>query len=292
MHEHVVIGFIGHQWDPRAGFDSEAELAKLSQEFRTLRETHGVRLLVDAGPAEMGRDVIFQARLAAASGVSVVAATGYDKSGRGLPYYYQKLEQADLEDILRYELVQGVPGTGIRCGVIKLASGGGALSADELRNFRAGGRVSGELDCPIVTHTDPEGWAEGNIGLRQLEVLLEAGARPERIAIGHACGSRDLDQLIEICRLGAFVAIDRIGIGWIRPDEERADLVRALVDAGFGDNVLLSHDHQAIWNHRRRPQFGSSLAMSFSHIHDHFIPMLERGGLPATKIDMLMRANP
>jgi phosphotriesterase-related protein len=287
MHEHTVIGWLGHHLDTRARTDPDVEVFAAVEVFTDLREHCGIELMVDAAPADLGRDVGVQVRIAAATGIHIVASTGFDKDGRGLPFYFQRLSDDELEDFLTHELERGVADTEIRCGVIKLGSTGADLSAHELRTFRAGGRVSRRLDRPIITHTDPDGWDEGMVGLRQLEVLLGAGARPERVAIGHACGARNVAPLVEICRAGAFVAIDRVGLERVRPDAHRSRLVLQLIEAGFADQVLISQDAQAIW---RDPH--PQPMRSFRRIHDDFLPALISLGMPTALGEVLLHDNP
>lgn len=140
---------------------------------------------------------------------------------------------------------------------------------------------------PIIIHTDPEGWEEANVGRRQLEVLLEAGARAERVGIGHVCGTANLQWLIDICKLGAFVAFDRVGMLHRRADEVRAAMIVALVAAGYLEQILISHDHQAVW--RRRPPSAPSPApeTSFEHVHRDFLPMLSKMGLTDSQLETL-----
>jgi phosphotriesterase-related protein len=292
MHEHIVVGWIGSQWDEAAQPDWDAELERVSIDFQRLRQEHGVTLVVDAGPADLGRDVNFQARLSRATGVGIVASTGWYKEWPGLPYYFTTLDDEEIDDFLRRELVDGVGTKGIKCGIIKLGSGGADLSELERKAFRSGARVARDLDVPIITHTDPEGWTEANVGLRQLEALLEGGARADRIGIGHVCGTANLEWLIEICKRGAFVAFDRVGLLHRRADEVRAALIMGLVAAGFVEQILVSHDHQAVW--RRRPPSAAApgLKGSFDHIHRDFLPMLRRMGLSERHVEMLMRDNP
>jgi phosphotriesterase-related protein len=292
MHEHIVVGWIGSERDEVAQPDWDAELQRVTADFNRLREQHGVTMVVDAGPADLGRDVNFQARLSRASDVSIVAATGWYKEGPGLPYYFSGLDDEEMDDYLRRELVDGVKGTGIKCGVIKLGSGGANLSDLERKAFRSGARVASDLDVPIITHTDPEGWLEANVGLRQLEVLLESGASAERIGIGHVCGTANLQWLIDICKLGAFVAFDRVGMLHRRADEVRAALIMGLVAAGYLEQILVSHDHQAVW--RRRPPAGGSPGVkgSFEHVHQNFLPMLRAMGLTDAQLGVLMHDNP
>lgn len=287
MHEHLAVGWLGHHLDPLAHRQREQELELVVRTLRELRERYHVSVVVDAAPADLGRDVALQARAAEASGVQVIAATGFDKLGRGLPFYFQQFNDEELEAFLVGELEDGVEATGIRCGVIKLGSTGVALSPQEVRTFTAGARVSARLGRAIITHTDPDGWETDDrpVGLRQLDVLLAAGADPRRIAIGHACGALTAEPLIEICRTGAHVAIDRVGLERWRTDAHRAGLVTALIDQGFAERVLLSHDAQVVWRDRH-PHPPRSL----HRIYDEFLPKHVRASSEITA--MLMRDNP
>ena len=292
MHEHIVIGWGGSENDPLARLDVEGEIRRVSADLRELRETWGVTCIVDASASDMGRDVEFDRRVSEASQVDIVACTGLYKEGLGLPYYWKLATVEELADFFEFELVEGVKDTGVRCGVIKVASHGATLSDAERSVFRAAGQVSARTGAPIITHTDPEGWATCNVGAMQLDVLLDAGADPSRVAIGHACGTADLDYLSELCDAGAYVAFDRVGSYHIRPDETRAATVSALVGAGYGTKVLLSHDHQAVWRRRGVPQGATQIKKDFGLMFREFLPRLVADGLTSAQIDSLCSENP
>ena len=103
------------------------------------------------------------------------------------------------------ELTEGIEGTGIKAGVIKLASSEGRIAPMEEILFKAAARAQKETGCAIITHTQ-----KGTMGPEQAELLISCGADPNKIAIGHMCGSTDIDYFERssktgcICKYGPF----------------------------------------------------------------------------------------
>ena len=295
VHEHTFLAWGGWQADPRIAFDREAQLLRLGTELRETRERFGLTGLVDAAPADLGRDIAFEQDMARISGAHVIAATGMYRSGWGFPRYWQTLSIEDLEDFFESEIAQGVGTTEVRCGVIKVASALVGMTDYEERAFRAAARVSRRLGVGIITHTDPGGWAIANVGLHQLEVMLEEGADPTRIMIGHAGGTHNLAYLLEIVRRGAAVGFDRIGSPNASVEEGYAALVGGLIAAGFVRQVLLSHDRvgtsprRVPLNPLAPPPAGPT--KTYSTIHREFLPRLRAGGVSETAIETMLIEN-
>ena len=83
-------------------------------------------------------------------------------------------------------------------------------------------------------------------GLRQLDALEGGGARLANVAIGHVCCLDDPMVRVAkaIAKRGAFVAFDRLTRQqqWV-PDAKKVTMIRALLDAGVADRLLLSSDY-------------------------------------------------
>ena len=100
--------------------------------------------------------------------------------------------------------------TQIRAGIIKIGTST-YLRPSERAVHIAASRASLETDCPISTHTTDGG------GLEQAQLLLQHGAKPERVIIGHQ-GYRDdreneqaHDYHKQLADLGVSLQFDRIG---------------------------------------------------------------------------------
>lgn len=73
--------------------------------------------------------------------------------------------------------------------------------------FRAAARVQLETGIVILTHTQ-----EGTMGPQQVQLLIDNGADPSRIIIGHMCGNTNPDYHKEVMDQGVRIAFDRFGI--------------------------------------------------------------------------------
>ena len=76
--------------------------------------------------------------------------------------------------------------------------------------------------------------------------MESSGGKPSSIAIGHVCCHYDpmVDVARRVARRGAFVAFDRMTRQqqWVS-DARRIEMIKAMLDAGLVDNLLISSDY-------------------------------------------------
>ena len=147
------------------------------------------------------------------------------------------------------------------------------MSGQEERVFRAAARAQAATGLPLMTHRPP-GAAE-----QQLEILVDEGADPRRIAIGHADARLDLDYHRAIAATGAFLSLDLVGLRHF-PDEWRARHVAELVREGLAEHVLLSMD---ICQRSRVKAWGGH---GYDYLISEFLPLLEKEGVDRETIDV------
>jgi predicted metal-dependent phosphotriesterase family hydrolase len=177
MHEHLILDM---ELSPRgfaAGFD-DVELA--IEEIRNLQAAGG-RTLVEVTNRGLGRDVRKLRHIAEATGLNIVAATGFYTE----PYYPPEVfEQTipELAELMERELAHGIDDTGIRAGIIgELGTRRRHISPAEERVFRAAARAQRRTGVAVTTHTY---WG-GELALAQIRILVDEGVPPDRIIIGH-----------------------------------------------------------------------------------------------------------
>jgi phosphotriesterase-related protein len=132
----------------------------------------------------------------------------------------------------------------------------------------------------------------------QAEIFIEEGADPARIVIGHLDDKTalDLERDKRLGRLGFNLGYDHIGIVpewspmyYAMPDEERADLVMAMIEAGFIDQMIVACDTNA-WSvglvQRGTPE------STFAHLIRGWIPLLRSRGLSDSQVETLVIRNP
>ena len=294
MHEHLLIGWPGWESDTAAPRWDRAEAKRRCvdrmQELRGL----GVSALVDPCPIDLGRDVEFAAEVAQASGVHVVCATGLYKEESGAAAYYKFRgpfadSVSEMTEIFVKELTEGIGATGIRAGLIKVATGPHRVTDYERLVLTAAARAHLATGAPITSHTD-----EGTMGREQLAILSEAGVDPRRVIIGHSCGSADLRYHVDLLDRGAYLGFDRFGLELLQPDRLRLAALIGLLGIGFERQIVLSHDTVWCWRGRPLPMPVETLAPKWDprHVFTTIIPALLDAGVPRAKIDAMLVANP
>ncbi|MGW1979808.1 phosphotriesterase family protein [Streptomyces sp. NPDC001889] len=278
-HEHLVLDL--DRTGEGAAVLGRRHAPAVAAELADLRESFGLGLVVEMTCRGMGRDAPALARLSRASGVAVVAATGW---------YYESFHTPDiargsverLTDVLVREIVEGIGTTGIRPGVIgEVGSHGERPSEPEARVLRAAARAALATGLAVATHA-----RLGRGGAAQLALLTGEGLPPERAAIGHQDLLDDPGAHRELAAAGAYIAFDTVGKENYRSDATRLRLLLALLEVGHADRALLSGD---ISRHRYLRSEGGQ---GYGHLFRGFLPGLRAAGVEEGLIDLMTRRNP
>ena len=295
MHEHLVIGYPGFEsHTTHTGPTAEERFAICVDRVQSLQAL-GFRTMLDPCPNDLGRDVELAAKVAQQTGFQIICATGlYKQSEGGFAYWhfrssFEPQVEAMAELFVR-ELTEGIGDTGIRAGIIKVATGKGRISDYERTVLEAAARASVETGAPITTHTD-----DGQLGDEQQAILTAAGVPAHRIIIGHSCGTDDHDYHMRIARGGSYLGFDRFGIELLFPDEKRVASLVALIRAGAGDRAVVSHD--SVWCWRGEPIPAALLPNAGdlfdpTHFSRNIVPKLRGAGISEEEIDRLLVENP
>jgi phosphotriesterase-related protein len=243
VHEHIVCGSAGvvrGQTGIGGGFDA---LAARGTDALIQAKADGVDTIVDATPFDLGRDVGLLAEVSRRSGVAIVAATGHWL----LPtIFMQNRTVTELADQYVADLATGADSTTIRCGVIKVSSED-EVTPFEARVIEAAAIAHRETGAPIITHAK----AAARIGEKQADLFEAHGVDPGRIVIGHADDTYEIDYLTGLADRGYCIGMDRIPNGALveyggQTVEGRIEMIRRLIDLGYGDRVVVAHD-DPIW---------------------------------------------
>jgi len=281
FHEHLSMRF-----PPQAKEHFTDDVAMMIDEVRAAR-ADGIACIVDGGHPDMSRSLDALKRIATGSGMPIVASGGYYMQ-RTYPPEIAGKSAAQIADELAREAVEQ------RLGAFgEIGQQSGVLTDDEKKVFEAVARAHARTGLPIFTHNAYTGTrptqnpVPPDAALRQLDVLEDAGAKPEHIAIGHVCCLDDPKAEIakQIAKRGAFVGFDRVTIP-IVPDAERVTMIMAMVEAGYADRVLISSDF-AVANSLKK-NGGAGLAQASTV----FGPMLLNAGLPAATLHHILVDNP
>lgn len=299
FHEHFVFGYPGFQGDITLGeFDREAALQTGINVAEKLK-SHGVKTVVDATTNECGRNPELLREISEKTGLQIICASGYYYEGESAPAYFKFRAGmgdmgAEVYEMFKREITEGIGKTGVKAGVIKLASSKDVITDYEKVFFRAAAKVQMETGVTIITHTQ-----EGTMGAEQAELLISEGADPSRIVIGHMCGNTNLADQVRVLKTGVFVGFDRFGLEGIvgAPfDAVREAMLIGLIGTGYGKQILLSHDTVNHWLGRPLvlPEIVVQMLANWhpTNIFENVIPVLQKAGITDEQIDTLLIENP
>lgn len=277
-HEHVLCDFAGaretgpHRWDRAAV--REVMLPLLQEAVRA-----GVTGFVDCSPACIGRDPVLLRELAEAAGLHLLTNTGYYKE----PYLPEHAftESADqLAARWIREAEEGIEGSGVRPGFIRIAVNPGPLVPVQQKIVRAAARAQARTGLAIACHT-----ANAVAGTEALDLLVEEGAPPERFIVVHTDAIEERDAHLALWDRGAWIEYD--AIGW-KPLEWHVELVLWFLRERGPERLLLSHD--AGWYWAGEP--GGGKQKPFTPLLTELVPRLRERGVSADTLNQLLVRNP
>jgi phosphotriesterase-related protein len=295
MHEHLGFG----RGDGQASNPTQ-DPAWMAEELAAARKA-GLTCIVSAQTAFPGAENLTYLRgLSAKTGVHIVAAGAY-YSAQTYPRDVQAKSEEQIADDFVASARTGRLGA---FGELGMMNDTPDLEPIEKKVFRAIAMAQARCGVPIFTHTNYSTGSRVSMdaGLRQLDELEKGGARLSSVAIGHVCCLDDpmVDVAKRIARRGAFVAFDRVTRQqqWV-PDAKKVVMVKALLDAGLANRLLLSSDYIGRINtavgevsaypgplHAREggPGYARPLLL--------FVPLLRNAGVPEATISQLTVDNP
>ena len=283
-HEHTGLSLwhIPGRWDH---WQLSADEELLGDELRDARR-RGAATLVDLTVAGIGRDPARLRRLASRTGLQIVMGCGWYTE----PYHpaearIAQRSVADLAAELIGEFERGIGEAGIRPGIIgEIGVEKAWVSPAEERVHRAAARASRATGMAIVTHG-----VGSPVGADQLRILVDEGADPERVVIGHADTHPDFDHWLALLDTGASLAFDnlqqRSGAGEAR-EARLIELIVELLERGFASQLLLSQD---VCHDQQLKANGGS---GYTYLQQQFLPKLRTAAVGEGEIVTMTVDNP
>ncbi len=175
----------------------------------------GVATMVDAMPCASGRDVVRLARISERTGVNIVVATGLHHPRYYGPTHWTGIVSAEeLAELFIGDVEDGVDAfdytcpyvrrTPHRAGVIKVATGGGALNDRDARLFEAAAIAHARTGAPILTHCE-----HGRGALEQLAAFAELGVPADAVMLSHIDKVTDPTYHRDMAQSGAWLLYDQ-----------------------------------------------------------------------------------
>lgn len=299
VHEHLMIGYPGWHMDALAPRFKRNDAKRRAVEMLQRLQEHGVKTFLDPCPMDLGRDVEFMAECAQESGMQIICTTGGYFETHAITFTFANLPVEDIAAIYEKEITEGIDETGIRAGLIKIATGKDRVSDYERKLLTAAARAAKRCDVPLISHTE-----EGTCGLDQIEIVTSEGLSADRLLVGHSDGIDDPAYHRQIVGKGSYIGFDRLGIDVLVPDDIRVKNIVRLVNDGHGRHVCLSHDSVCNW--RGRPIMGPGIVIEDpdafaaqampnwtpTHLFERIFPKLREAGVSDRALTTMTDENP
>lgn len=291
MHEHIAVLTPGirENWPH---YFNEEEFLKIADNKLNELHSRGIQSIVELTPPDLGRDIRLLKKVQDLTPINIILCTGmyYD-----IPIFWQTRDADEMAGVFIKDIKEGIQGSGITAGIIKLATdeSAGGLNEQNEKCLRAGARAHRATGIPITTHTGPP-----NVGLEQQRVLREEGVDLSRVIIGHIGDTTETDLQKKLMDEGSTIGMDRFGIyseGVTITFEQRVDTVAKLCAEGYADRMILSHDHMCWidWDLKTNiPGWPDITKNLYTHISDDVLPALRERGVSDAQIDQMMVKNP
>ncbi|MGO1393663.1 phosphotriesterase family protein [Agrococcus casei] len=277
-HEHAF------QMSPLLPGDELADEALSTREFELLRGS-GFDAVVDATPLGLGRQPNALARVARASGLHVVAATGMHRDGHygGLV----ELSAADRTAAFVRDIVEGIPAgdvdgaaTDVRAGIAKVGIDYWQITKSESATIEAVGAVHEATGVPVLVHLEFCTAAH-----EVLDRFAALGVAESCVLLSHADRDPDPGLHHDLMARGAWLGYDGMARPKTRSDAELLELTAAVVERGV-NRVLLGGD---VARATRYIAYGGMPGLQY--LGERYLPRL-RDRVGAEAVERMLVANP
>ena len=279
-HEHLC--FDAPKWLLREDGDFRLNDVEKSAEELQMWAKAGGKTIIEMSAIDFGRNMHKVKQVAAlVPEVHVIVITGFNK-----PYYCDRwvweTEESELVQRCVRDIVEGIDGTGVRAGIMKGGSGYNTFTDCDKKLLRITGSVHNETGVPIITHTEA-----GTMGFEQVDYFTSQRVEPRRVCLSHLDRNPDFWEHRRIAEMGAYLGYDCPGKVKYGPDELRINVLKRLIDAGFGEQILLGNDlgRPSYWC-----SYGGGPGLDF--VLTKFIPRLRDEGISEGAIEDILIHNP
>lgn len=252
--------------------------------------------VVDMTTMGYGQDPQGLVRLSQATGLHIVMGAGC---------YIESTYPPDIvldEDWLTERFVGQITAGegGVRAGVLGQLGFSWPPRENERMVLRAAGRAQTMTGVALKVASG----ASPKLAFEALEILTGVGVEPDRISIDHVDKTFRLPETrLRLAETGCWIEYSLFGFeGWwplriveseetgrkasIPSDAQRVDELIALIEAGYLDRLLVSHDHA--WK-TGLCRYGGP---GYAHLLNNVVPLMRHKGMPEEHIQTLLVDNP
>lgn len=290
-HEHLVL-----DWDFAFGraeqIRSAHPVGRILECLERARRS-GVDSVVDVTPDPLRASPLLTALVAERTELNLVVATGLYAAEVVPPpgWAYPPATAEDIAEHFVQAATYGLDGTGVKPGIIKVATSRQAIHPVERLALEGAAIAQRRTGLAITTHADLTRFAE-----EQVDILEAAGADLDRVVIGHVgwgTSEADFDRHRRLAERGVSLGLDLVGQP-ARTVAAYARMAADLIAAGHAGRLTFSHDETAYCRGAARlGELGLDWHKGdYTPVRDQLVPSLLAMGVADDAIDQVMVRNP
>lgn len=253
----------------------------------------GGNTIVEVSSIGLSRDPMGLARISRATGLNIIMGSAYYIGAS----HSQELKQMSLEDIAEgivRDIEVGVGDTGLRAGIIGEIGCSLPLEASEIKVLQAGALAQRRTGAPLTIHPS----FSDDLVLEIVEIIRDAGGDLSHTIICHNdLFGYSLETRLKIANCGCYLEYDNFGhtgyphllqgrLVQLVSDLERLRGISELIDEGFIDRILISHD---ICFKDCLSAYGG---YGYAHIINNLLPVMRHRGFTDEQINAILIENP
>ena len=265
----------------------------------------GGQTLVCVDLPGMGRDPLAMQKIARATGLHIVASTGWYVEASQPPEIADKSVE-ELSEIMIKEITEGIGNTGIKAGNIGEL---GMLSSrpeepfqpSEEKVLRAAARAQKATGVSLTVHPQEPSLPDSLYGEHldtYIDILEKEGADVSKCYMSHLGVFPNIEIPKRLLKRGlGFVSYDQFGheeffeglytpnFGF-SPDKDEVRMVLELLHAGYVDRILMSSETAFKISYKQYGGWG------YAHLYENIIPWLKVLGVSKSEIHTITVENP
>ncbi|GFS34926.1 phosphotriesterase-related protein [Nephila pilipes] len=274
-------------------YTDEGVRKAVKEEMHFFKQVGGGTIVDNGSIGLRAKDQVqFLTTLSKETGVNVVTGTGfYVVFAQSQSVISMKVEEMAAK--IRDDILNGIDDTGIKCGVIGEIGCSWPLDDFERKSLVSSAIVQEETGCPVIIHPGRDKESPEEI----FRVFQEAGGKIGHTVMSHLERTLHTKQdLAEFASLGSYCEFDLFGIEVsyyqhnedidMPSDAQRIKRLHYLIEQGFGDKIVISHD---IHTKHRLMKYGGH---GFSHIIANVVPNMKKRGFSEDHIRKILINNP
>ena len=286
-----ILGWIHHGQGANKDNSKLDDIPTIIAEVGLYKEFGG-SALVDATSLGLGRDPVGLTRISRATGVHVIMGSSF-YVGVTHPADMDERSEESLTEQIAGDVLRGVGNTGIKAGIMGEVGCTWPLRPTERKVLRATARAQRLTGAPILIHPGRDQSSPAEI----MEILLESGADPKRVIVGHLERTIfDKKLLKELAETGCFLEYDFFGEETsffpaaphidILNDAQRLSIMAWLISEGHGHQLLVSHDLN------QKKQLVKNGGQGYCYFLEYMAPRMRIKGFEEEDIRRILVDNP